>query len=247
MFVPREGPRYTETEAREAIAASSCWSEALRHLGVRPAGGHHKTLKKWAARWQISNDHFDPNVARAKASRAQGLPLATILVEGSTYSRGHLKERLYEEGLKQRACELCGQGESWRGQPMSLILDHVNGVGGDHRLENLRIVCPNCAATLQTHCGRHRRRPPRACLVCGEMFLPRYAGQRHCGMACWRQSDEPHRPKPEQRKVPRPPYDQLLAELEASSYVAVAREYGVSDNAVRKWVRWYQKKNHGVT
>ena len=40
---------------------------------------------------------------------------------------------------------------------MALILDHINGIGNDHRLENLRIVCPNCAGTLDTHCGR---KPP---------------------------------------------------------------------------------------
>jgi hypothetical protein len=40
---------------------------------------------------------------------------------------------------------------------MSIILDHINGVRDDHRLENLRMVCPNCAATLDTHCGRRNR------------------------------------------------------------------------------------------
>ena len=38
----------------------------------------------------------------------------------------------------------------------------------------------------------------------------------------------------------RPPYEQLIAEVEATSYVAVGRKYGVSDNAVRKWIRWYE-------
>jgi transposase-like protein len=47
------------------------------------------------------------------------------------------------------------------------------------------------------------------------------------------------RPHPERRKVERPPYSQRLAEIAATSYLAVGRKYGVSDNAVRKWVRQY--------
>lgn len=39
-------------------------------------------------------------------------------------------------------------------RPMALILDHINGVGTDNRLENLQIVCPNCAATHETHAVR---------------------------------------------------------------------------------------------
>jgi len=46
-----------------------------------------------------------------------------------------------------------------------------------------------------------------------------------------------------ERKVHRPPYKQLLEEIESTSYVAVGRKYGVSDNAVRKWVRFYERQH----
>lgn len=49
-------------------------------------------------------------------------------------------------------------------------------------------------------------------------------------------------PHPEARKVERPPYEKLLEEIEATSYLAVGRKYGVSDNAVRKWVRFYERQ-----
>jgi HNH endonuclease len=87
--------------------------------------------------------------------------------------RGSLKRRLYATGLKQRRCELCGQGEDWRGRPMALILDHINGVATDNRIENLRIVCPNCASTLDTHCGRNLRLiQDRTCEECGASYRP---------------------------------------------------------------------------
>lgn len=169
------------------------------------------------------------------------------MVRGSTYGRTNLKRRLIEEGLKERRCELCGQDEQWHGRWMSLILDHINGVPDDNRLENLRIVCPNCAATLDTHCGRKNRieRPTRPCKRCSKEFLVKYPSQRYCSRACgsrWDRSSLRGQPKPHARKAERPPREKLLAEIRASSYRAVGRKYGVSDNAVRKWVRFYERQ-----
>jgi hypothetical protein len=45
---------------------------------------------------------------------------------------------------------------------------------------------------------------------------------------------------PERRKVPRPSYEALIDDWRTMSLVAVGRQYGVSDNAVRKWLRWYE-------
>jgi hypothetical protein len=235
--MPRRGPSYSETEARAAIAAARSWSDALRRLGVRPAGGNHATLKKYAAAWGISVDHFDWGGVRPPFRAA--IPLADVLIVGSTYDRRNLKRRLLHEGLKQRRCEECGQGEMWRGARIALVLDHVNGVWNDNRLENLRILCPNCNATLDTHCGRKNRRKlvDRECAYCGEAFLPKSRRQRFCSRPCGVRHNAPAL-----RLVERPPYEQLIAELAASSYLAVGRKYGVSDNAIRKWVRAYERE-----
>src|SRR5579884_2361549 len=141
---------FAEEDLRDAIerSYSYSWADALRHLHMTVTGRNHKTLKRYAELWKISTDHFDPNVGRRRAMARRGLPLEQVLVRGSTFSRSQLKRRLFAEGLKKRECELCGQGETWRGRRMALILDHINGVADDNRLENLQIVCPNCAATL---------------------------------------------------------------------------------------------------
>lgn len=236
------GPSYTEAEARSAIAASLSYAEALRRLGLRPAGGNWRTLKRYAtAVWQIPVDHFDPLAGQRAAlnrGRVSARPLHELLTEHSRCSRGNLKRRLYEQGVKQRRCELCGQSEEWRGRPMALILDHINGVADDNRLENLRIVCPNCAATLETHCGRNVQNI-RACAACGRMFRSR-EGTRYCSQSCGQRSPAAQAAKRRRRRAERPPYEQLVAEVAATGWRAVGRKYGVSDNAVRKWVRAYE-------
>lgn len=225
------------------VAVSDSLTGVLKHFGLRPAGGNHRHLRSWIDRWGIPTDHFTYGGDRLAAHRVVARPLEEVLVEHSTYARGTLKKRLYAEGLKDRRCELCGQGEEWRGEPLSLILDHINGVADDNRLENLRIVCPNCNATLSTHCGRNtpRTRTERPCALCQRLFMPNSAAQRYCSRACGQRNRErPTGPRPEQRKVERPPYAQLLHEIETSSWSAVGRRYGVSCNAVRKWVQAYQ-------
>ena len=209
-----------------------------------PTGGNPRTLKKYARLWGIPTDHFDPAIARRRAMQKRARPLEEILVRDSTVNRGSLKKRLYREGLKARACELCGQTEEWYGRRMTLILDHINGDGRDNRLENLQIVCPNCDATLDTHCGKNflRERPDRACAHCGASFRPQRAEQRYCSHPCSTHSPRHVSARHGARRVQRPPYEQLMHEIDEAGYSAVGRKYGVSDNAIRKWVRAYQRE-----
>jgi hypothetical protein len=207
-------------------------------------GGANQVLRKYAALWGISTEHFDPYAAVRGSGVQRRRPLDEILVEHSTFARNHLKGRLYDAGLKQPVCELCGQGEMWRGQVMGMILDHVNGVSDDNRLENLRIVCPNCAATLDTHCAKARRvvRAEEQCLRCCATFHPKYRNQRYCSRECGSRWDRAGIPRPDARKVDRPPYPQLIREIRALGYSATGRRYGVTDNAIRKWVRAYERE-----
>ncbi len=126
---------------------------------------------------------------------------------------------------------------------MSLILDHVNGVRTDNRLENLRVVCPNCNATLDTHCGRNARRRPAEvpCARCGTPFRPRAVRQRYCSSYCGQRHARPRGPRLEARRVERPPHDELVALVAELGWSAVGRRYGASDNAVRTWVRAYDR------
>ncbi len=241
-------PSFSEQALRTAISQSRSWAETLRRLDLCTTGNNRVTIKKWAAEWSIDSSHFDPHAAATEALRGAAnkqKPLQEVLVEDSNYSRSALKDRLYETGLKRPVCEICGQDENWHGIEISLILDHINGTRNDNRIENLRIVCPNCAAGLETHCGRGRRtlERTRGCLRCGQVFRPKYRDHRYCSRECGqRAKPSARRPRPEQRKVERPPCERLLDEIKRLGWSAVGRKYGVSDNAIRKWVKAYENE-----
>lgn len=246
--MPRPLPRYTREQAEDAVERSRSYAEALRKLGMSPVGGNHRVFRHWVdGVWRIPTDHFDSDAARLRGLRRAPTPLEEVMVERSTYDRGHLKRRLLAQGIKQNRCEMCGQRDEWRGARMAMILDHINGIPNDHRIENLRILCPNCAATLATHCGRKNGGliRPRNCDLCGATFEPKTHKQRFCSTTCGSKGKRTsNAPRPGARKVERPPYERLIREIEAVGYAAVGRRYGVSDNAVRKWVRAYERARH---
>lgn len=71
------------------------------------------------------------------------MPIERLLVAGPARNRTHIKLRLVGAGLKENRCEDCGITE-WLGEPLNVALHHLNGDGRDNRLENLRLLCPNC-------------------------------------------------------------------------------------------------------
>jgi 5-methylcytosine-specific restriction endonuclease McrA len=79
-----------------------------------------------------------------------------LLLQGRR-GRGHVKGRLIRAGLLQNTCSICGLTE-WQGKPITMHIDHINGVRDDHRLENLRMLCPNCHSQTPTYGGRNLRR-----------------------------------------------------------------------------------------
>ena len=66
--------------------------------------------------------------------------------------------RLFDEGVwSDSNCASCGVGNVWNGLSLVLHLDHINGDSNDHRLENLRFLCPNCHSQTPTYSGRNKR------------------------------------------------------------------------------------------
>lgn len=88
-------------------------------------------------------------------ARARQIPLEALLA--TSKSRKAVKARLLEAGLLQNICQMCGLRE-WQAKPLTMHIDHINGNPDDHRLENLRMLCPNCHSQTPTYGGRNVKR-----------------------------------------------------------------------------------------
>lgn len=234
--------RYTKEFLLPLVATSTSMSDLLKIIGIRTAGGNYNNIRRHIEINNISTDHYKEyqKIKLDKLHLKLLIPLAEVLVKGRATNGSNLKRRLYSLGLKTPLCELCGQGELWNGKKMSLILDHINGHHDDNRLENLRIVCPNCNATLDTHCNKNRSKKWNKLQELG------FDGASNLDLRKVRRTTNIFTEKEKnyylsKRKVVRPPLDQLELEIQNFGYRGTGKIYGVSDVAIRKWVETYKK------
>ena len=215
-------------EFNQLIAKSTSAAEVLRRFGYTSSS--YTTLKKRLEAEGISTAHFV--IRRLPVQKAA--PLDTIMTVDSTYSRGHLKKRLIQEGVLKEQCFKCGLGTLWCGEPLVLILDHIDGVSNDHRLDNLRLVCPNCNSQLPTFAGRNGRlaKQQNGCLGCGAPLSQKKS--THCKRCSNKQNGI------QNRKVVWPSYEALQQRVTQSNRSLVARELGVSETAVSKMLKRMQ-------
>jgi HNH endonuclease len=153
--------KWTEEQFREAVASSDSIAQVIRKLNLAVSGGTYETVKRYIELWKLDAAHFTGQAwlgtRLVSVKPNQRYTLEMIFCEGSTYDRSGLLSAILRWKLRERKCEWCGLTE-WLEQQIAIEVDHINGVSDDHRLENLRLLCPNCHALTSTWRGRANRK-----------------------------------------------------------------------------------------
>jgi len=152
-------------------------------------------------------------------------------IEKDVVSASKLRKLLIRDGLKEKKCECCGLDE-WMGKPIPLELHHVDENRFNNKLENLKILCSNCHMQEHNYSNSKKKKTPnkikemKTCQCGSEINVRSIMCEK-----CWGIKN---------RKVVRPPFNQLLSEVREMGYSGTGRKYGVSDNTIRKWLNSFK-------
>lgn len=209
----------------QLVKESNSFSEILGKQNKTISGASIKLLKQKLDTYKISYSFI-----KNKKVIAKTIPLEEILQKNRPYKAQDLKQRLIKIGILKDECCLCGQSNTWNGKALTLQLDHINGDHNDNRIENLRVLCPNCHSQTETF-GNKRKYDQKYCLDCGKEIgnhstYCRTCAPKHSAQKNYKVSKED-----------RPSKDELLELIKTKPFTVIGDMYNVTDNAVKKWCK----------
>lgn len=214
---------YSKEELEQIVSTSKSFAELCKKLGYKSDSTKTRNvIKKRLEDFKISVSHFQikENVIRNEED---------IFIEKSSACQSTLRRWFLKGEYVEYKCSICGQKPIWQDKELTLILDHINGVNNDDRLENLRWVCPNCNQQLDTTGSRNPQRKIIAkkyyCQDCGVEITK---NSKRC-ISCFKKSQvKPISELPLTR-------EELKKLIYTKTFSEIGREFNVTDNAIRKW------------
>ena len=147
--------KYSDKQLREAVKNAASMRQALQILDVAPYGGNYDVLRKAIRHFNLDTSHFVGQAWNRGKILPPKQPIEKYLSNSLPLQSHKLRNRLLREGVLEHRCATC-LNTRWLDQPIPLELDHINGNNKDNRLNNLRLLCPNCHAQTPTYRSKKR-------------------------------------------------------------------------------------------
>lgn len=150
---------FSKEEMKEIIENSITIREVISKCGFSDKGNNRKTFFNVIEHYSLSIElsllkERSLNFAKNKSGEMRRKKDEDVFCENSSVSRGTVKNRVLKDNLIEYKCKKCKNIGEWMGEPLSLQLEHINGIGNDHRLENLCFLCPSCHSQTPTYAGK---------------------------------------------------------------------------------------------
>ena len=153
-----------KNELQALLDKSYSFVKVLEELGLNGYSGNHRTLSLRIKEDGLSIEALETNRKKFTKNHLQTITKknkmlsSDIFKKDSTFTRGQsLKKRMLAEGICKEVCAVCGIIPQWNDKPLSLQVDHKNGVHNDNRKSNIRLICPNCHSQTETYSGKKTR------------------------------------------------------------------------------------------
>lgn len=209
-------------EMKILVSESENLTDLLCKIGLNAKGRNPKQLKERCVKDNIDfSKLLVRKPSKVKNYQNAGVSLAELFKENSPVTRTTIKRFCINYNLIPLNCSICSLKDEWNNKKLVLILDHINGISNDHRIENLRFLCPNCNSQSETFAGKNKT----------------YQIQKSVILINEEKSNQSH-PLIARRKIKiRPSKEEILEALKTTTKIEYAKRFGVSSSCIIKWLK----------
>ena len=176
--------KLSDDEFKKIVSECYYYSDVCRKCGYKCVT-NYRTIKKRIKLLNLDTSHFK----KYKPIQNKKYNINDILTKDSSFSTSTVKRRLLNELNWEHKCSFCKRKSCvWmmynKEAPIPLELDHINGDNKDHRIENLRLLCPTCHSTTNTFKGRNVKhiKVKYNCLDCNKNISKKAKRCRSCAL-----------------------------------------------------------------